>query len=116
MREKQMVPVGLNSFYITFFECENGVYAGRIESPIMQLSAEFTSLTRMIVLVESWLDAPVEDLARQPMIPSDADYVLEVIFRQSYDWQGKLINLRENTEATFRSVLELILQMEMEFA
>ncbi len=116
VRENQMVPVGLNSFYIKFSYCQYGVFKGRVTSPIMQLSADFTSLSRLVVLVEQWLDTPVEDLARKPEIPEDVDYVIEVVFRQAYDWQGKLISLRDEQEATFRSVLELLIQMEMIFS
>ena len=45
-----------------------------------------------------------------------ADYEIEIIFRQNYSWQGKLRCVKDNTEAVFRSVLELLIQLETALA
>ena len=45
-----------------------------------------------------------------------ADFEIEILFRQNYSWQGKLRYLRTGQEAVFRSVLELLIQLETALA
>lgn len=47
-----------------------------------------------------------------PGAPRDADFEIQVLFRQNFSWQGRLRCLRDDTEAPFRSVLELLIQLE----
>ena len=113
MRENRMMPMGLNTFHLTVNAEPGGLLHGQVHSIAMDRRAEFTSLSRMIILLEEWLDT----VANPPLVrPCDAvlpaDFKLEVLFRQNYSWQGRLRSLKDGTETTFRSVLELLIQLE----
>ena len=108
-----MMPMGLNTFHLTVNAEPGSLLHGQVHSIAMDRRAEFTSLSRMIILLEEWLDT----VANPPLVrPCDAvlpaDFKLEVLFRQNYSWQGRLRSLKDGTETTFRSVLELLIQLE----
>ena len=52
----------------------------------------------------------------KPDAAETADFEIEIFFRQNYSWQGKLHCLRTGHEAVFRSVLELLIQLEAALA
>ena len=117
MRENRMMPIGQNTFYITVLPKPGGEFSGEVTSAALSRSAEFTSISRLIILLEEWLDAAAELCpSGRPIVPVPADYEIEIIFRQNYSWQGKLRCIRDNTEAVFRSVLELLIRLETSFA
>ena len=114
MRENRMMPIGQNTFYLNIAPKPDGTLTGEAYSAALGRRAAFTSLSRLIVLIEEWLDT-VEEL-RPPGKPAEIagqpDFELEVILRQNFSWQGRLRNVKENTETVFRSVLELLIQLE----
>ena len=78
--------------------------------------APFTSLSRMVLLIEEWLDTADSAQMPKPGATLSADFEIEILFRQNYSWQGKLRYLRTGQEAVFRSVLELLIQLETALA
>lgn len=112
MRENQMVPIGENRFQIILdTDCDEQI-KGMVISNSQHRSANFSSLSRMLLLIESWLDSPSKGEIMLTDSDRKIDYEIEIIFRHNYTWQGKLIDLHNHTEATFRSVLELLIQLE----
>lgn len=114
MRECRMVPIGANVFGI-HLEPRNGnqiegiITGSRIRKPI-----PFTSLSRMILLLDEQLDIEYDDSSgRLPPQLGNPTFELEILFRQNFSWQGRLRWPEKGTETTFRSVLELITVMEL---
>ena len=114
MREYRMTPIGANVFGIYLESCEDGQVKGSISGGSIRKPIPFTSLSRMILLLDEQMDivsrgAP--GMAAQP--PSAPSFEIEILFRQNYSWQGKVRWPAGRKEAAFRSVLELITIIEM---
>ena len=114
MRENRMMPIGQNTFYLNIAAKPDGALTGEVYCAALDRSAPFTSVSRMIVLVEEWLDTVEEQRppGKPPGTAVEADFELEVILRQNYSWQGRLRSTKKNKETMFRSVLELLIQLE----
>ena len=110
MQENRSIAPGLGAFRLTLQSRENG-FCGYVYSAALGCRAEFTSLARLIVLLEEWMntatDSPVPSAAAAP-----ADVELEVRLRRHYSWQGQLRDLKGGAVFSFHSVLELLLQLE----
>ena len=108
MQENRSIAPGLGAFRLTLQNRENG-FCGYVYSAALGCRAEFTSLARLIVLLEEWMntatDSPVPE--KPP-----ADVELEVRLRQHYSWQGQLRDLKGGAVFSFHSALELLLQLE----
>ena len=111
MRESRMSPIGANTFGIYIDKAVDGEIRGRITGCSAPPGSSFTSLTKMILLVDDLLDQDRQ--AGQPASAAEQpDFELEILFRQNYSWQGRLRWPSGGKEATFHSVLELIFIME----
>lgn len=113
MRESRMSPIGANTFGIYIDKVADGEVSGRIAGGGAPADSRFTSLTKMILLVDELLDREQEKITLDTGQP---DFELEILFRQNYSWQGRLRWLAGGKEATFRSVLELIVVLETTLA
>ncbi len=111
MRESRMSPIGTNTFGIFIDKTMDGEISGRIVGCGAPADSRFTSLTKMILLVDELLDRDQQE-ERVTTAPRQPDFELEVLFRQNYSWQGRLRWLSGGKEATFHSVLELIFILE----
>ena len=64
MQENRSIAPGLGAFRLTFQRRENG-FCGYVYSAALGCRAEFTSLARLIVLLEEWMntatDSPVPE-------------------------------------------------------
>ena len=113
MQENRSIAPGLGAFRLTLQNRENG-FCGYVYSAALGCRAEFTSLARLIVLLEEWMntatDSPVPEKPSAAAAPADVD--LEVRLRQHYSWQGQLRDLKGGAVFPFHSVLELLLQLE----
>lgn len=114
MHECRMVPIGSNVFGIHLESREDDQIRGTITGSRIQKPIPFTSLARMILLLDEQMDIEREaPLARRPSRPGNPTFELEILFRQNYSWQGRLRWPENGVEATFRSVLELITMMQL---
>ena len=102
MQENRSIAPGLGTFRLTFQSRENG-FCGYVYSAALGCRAEFTSLARLIVLLEEWMNTAAA---------APADVELEVRLRRHYSWQGQLRDLKGGAVFSFHSVLELLLQLE----
>lgn len=110
-----MSPIGINTFGIYVDKVTDGEVHGRIVGGGAPPGSRFTSLTKMILLVDELLD---QDPREEKMTfgPEQPDFELEILFRQNYSWQGRLRWPGGGKEATFHSVLELIFVLETTLA
>ena len=113
MQENRSITPGLGAFRLTLQSRENG-FCGYVYSAALGCRAEFTSLARLIVLLEEWMntatDSPVPEKPSAAAAPADVE--LEVRLRQHYSWQGQLRDLKGGAVFSFHSVQELLLQLE----
>ncbi len=113
MQENRSIAPGLGIFRLTLRGRENG-FCGYVYSAALGCRAEFTSLARLIVLLEEWMntatDSPVPEKPSAAAAPADVE--LEVRLRRHYSWQGQLRDLKGGAVFSFHSVLELLLQLE----
>lgn len=117
MRENRMMPIGRNTFYLTAEVGKDDTICGTVQSFALNRKAEFTRLSRLVVLLEEWMDTAGDEVPAKPVLKAElADFELGILFRQNYSWQGRLRCIEAGTEATFRSVLELLIQLETMFA
>ena len=95
MQENRSITPGLGAFRLTLQSRENG-FCGYVYSAALGCRAEFTSLARLIVLLEEWMntatDSPVPEKPSAAAAPADVE--LEVRLRQHYSWQGQLRDLK----------------------
>lgn len=113
MRETRILPIGTNTFRIYIDRRDGEIIQGRLTGGGSNAVVEFTSISRMIILLDGLLDLEERssDLS-PPELPGTPTYELEILFRQNSSWQGRLKLLKEGKEAAFRSVLELIFLLE----
>ena len=117
MRENRMLPIGANTFRIFADSGEGGEIRGRISGGLLASPLTFSSLSRMVLLLEEQLDVGGAELPTRPAANSTpADFELDILFRQNYSWQGRLRMPQIGKEVTFRSVLELLILMETALA
>lgn len=114
LREK-MFPCQSREAVITIQTYHNGILDGYLQHPRLSGREKIQSLSQMILLLNSLLD--LEDCPNPslPLIPAayaasgDASvFRIQILFREHYTWQGRLIWQNENLEVVFHSAIELI--------
>lgn len=109
-----MLPVGANTFQIYLDPNYPGEFRGVAYGSGALIPLEFSTISRLIVQMDDVLDR------NEPGIKcprGDApSYIIEVLFRQNYSWQGRLRWPAAKKEAVFHSVLELIFLLETDLA
>lgn len=115
MNSTRLVPSGSSTFLIRIDDTSNGDIKGVVDGAALKSPLEFTSFMNLIFMLEDVLDQyETFSLAEGLNIHKVADNFepnleLEVLFRQNHSWQGKIRLLDKKKEATFRSVLELLI-------
>ena len=105
MKENRMLPIGTETFRIFVDEAEDGVIRGRVSG------GTFPEET-LFLLLEEQLDTGGAPKASPIKCTETPTFELDILFRQNYSWQGRLRWTKGGKEAAFRSVLELLIQME----
>lgn len=117
MKARRLSPIGANTFQVQVDSWEDGSLKGLVTGPALPEPTPFSSLPRLILLLDSLMDLepePSEVKAPSPGIRPTLE--LDILFRQNYSWQGRLRWLEGRKEAVFRSVLELMILIETIFA
>ena len=112
MRETRIKPIGANTFWIRLERNPDGGLRGSVEGGILAQEIEFSSISKMILLLDTAMDTESGIVMAKPTRHGEPTFILEVLFRQNCSWQGRMIWPREGKEASFRSVLELIVLIE----
>ncbi len=111
----KMTPCQSREAVVTVLSYCNGVMDGYLQHPRLSGKEKLHSLSQMVLLLNSLLD--LEDCPRNPLpfispicdsSDSIAIFRIQILFREHYTWQGKLIWQDEGQEAVFRSGIELI--------
>lgn len=113
MKENRLRPIGMNTFRVYVDSKEDGQIRGRVLGGAIKEPVPFTSLSRMVLLIEERMDIDLDEKPESPVMhPGVPTFELEILFRQNYSWQGRLRWPKGQREASFRSVLELLILME----
>ena len=93
----------------------DGILDGYLRHPRLVHEAKLQSLSQLVLLLNSLLD--LEDCPKRPLpfiAPAQegregiAVFRIQILFREHYTWQGKLIWQNENMEVVFHSGIELL--------
>lgn len=114
LREK-MFPCQSREAVVTVQTYHNGNMDGYLQHPRLSGREKIQSLSQMILLLNSLID--MEDCPNPslPLVPSAGPgsdsarvFRIQILFREHYTWQGRLIWQNENLEVVFHSAIELI--------
>lgn len=111
----KMLPCHSREAIVTVRAYDKGIMSGCLRHPRLEKKEEFQSLSQMLLLLNGLLD--LEDCPNHPLplIHSEckkresiAQFRIQILFREHYTWQGRLVWQNENQEVVFHSVMELI--------
>lgn len=112
---EKMLPCQSREAVVTVSFYQNGIMKGFLRHPRLEKKEEFESLSQMILILNGLLN--LEECPNHPLPlihdkgnaeGSIAVFRIQILFREHFTWQGKLIWQNENQEAVFHSALELI--------
>lgn len=110
-----MTPCNSREAVVTVMSYENGIMKGWLQHPRLDEREELKSLSQMVLLLNSLMDLENCPNPPPPFIRQEYDgdgkrdiFRIQILFREHYTWQGKLIWQNENCEFVFHSVIELI--------
>lgn len=110
MWETKVSALGVNTFQIWLDPDTPGEFHGKVAGAGLTSPAAFSSLSRMIVLLDDLMDR--ENRGVPGALPGKASFELDILFRQNYSWQGRFRRPGDPKATTFHSVLELLILLE----
>ncbi len=115
MLRERMIPCQSREAVVTVLSYENGVLEGCLQHPRLEKSEKLKSVSQLVLLLDSLLDlegsmnSPLSLVPRErSQAESKAVFRIQILFREHYTWQGRLIWENENQEIIFHSAIELI--------
>lgn len=114
LREK-MFPCQSREAVVTIHEYHDGIMDGYLQHPRLAGRERICSLSQMVLLLNSLID--MEDCPNPslPLVPvqreereTGTSFRIQILFREHYTWQGRLIWQDRNQEVVFHSAIELI--------
>ena len=100
----KMLPCQSREAFVTVTSYRSGIMDAYLQHPRLEGKAvRIQSLAQLILMLDALLD-----MEYCPGSPLMAAFRIQILFREHYTWQGKLVWQDEDQEAVFRSVLELI--------
>ncbi len=110
MKETKPVPENAGLYALYLKKQEGGNISGSFLPEKGGETVPFSSLSRMVLLMDQDMDVPregeVQGYAQNP------DFELEILFRRNSSWQGRLYRPGNPNAQLFRSVLELLTLLE----
>ena len=114
LREK-MFPCQSREAVVTIQFYRNGIMDGYLQHPRLAKREKVYSLSQIVLLLNSLLD--LEDSMGSPLplvhqdcngLESIAVFRIQILFREHYTWQGRLVWQDEEKETVFHSCIELL--------
>lgn len=112
---RKLIPCQTMEALVVVIDYTDGQMSGILRHPRLEEPLPLYSLSQLILELDSLLD--LEECPDSPLplvrpIPKEecaiATFQIQVLFRECYTWQGRLVWKERNEEASFRSVLELM--------
>ena len=115
MLHERMLPCGSREAVVTVTSYTDGILCGSLQHPRLSGGEKLQSLSQMILLLNGLLDL---ESCPNPPLPlvytlgsggrNQAVFRIQILFREHYTWQGRLIWQNENQEYVFHSAMELM--------
>lgn len=115
MLRGKMTPCHSREALVTVSSYRNGIMDGCLQHPRLDGKVNIQSLSQLILTLNGLLD--LEDCPGYPLplvMPREqgkeymACFRIQILFREHYTWQGKLIWQDEEIETVFHSCIELM--------
>jgi hypothetical protein len=110
-----MIPCQSREAVVTVLSYKNGIMDGYLQHPRLNGKEKIQSLSQMLLLLNGLADL---ESCPNPSLPlvlrecsdigSSSIFRIQILFREHYTWQGKLIWQNENQEIVFHSAIELM--------
>ena len=119
MLQGRMVPCQSREALVTIMSYRNGIMDGCLQHPRLDRKVNIQSLSQLMMTLNSLLD--LEDCPRcpLPLVMAQGDsrtcmavFRIQILFREHYTWQGRLIWKDRNQEIVFHSAIELIQMLD----
>ena len=114
LREK-MIPCQSREALVTVLSYRNGIVDGYLQHPRLQQKVAIQNLAQLLLVLNDLLDlencpnSPLPFVSQEePDREQIAVFRIQVLFREHYTWQGRLIWENENQEAVFHSAIEMV--------
>ena len=115
MLRERMLPCQSREAVVTVRSYQNGILDGYLQHPRLEKKEKLKSVSQLVLLLDSLLDlegsmnSPLSLVPRErSQAESKAVFRIQILFREHYTWQGRLIWENENQEIIFHSAIELI--------
>lgn len=114
LREK-MIPCQSREAVVTVLSYHKGVMSGYLQHPRLDGREKIESLSQLLLLLNSLID--MEHCMNNPLPFVSSEYggekhiavfSIQILFREHYTWQGRLIWKERRQEYVFHSAIELI--------
>lgn len=113
--KEKMFPCQSREAVVTVQTYHDGILEGYLQHPRLSGREKIQSLSQMILLLNGLLDMEDCPSPSLPLLPSAyggnrsaSVFRIQILFREHYTWQGRLIWQNENLEVVFHSAIELI--------
>lgn len=113
MLRDKMYPCQSREAVVTVQAYHNGIMDGYLQHPRLEGIERVQSLPQMILLLNSLID--IEDCPNPSLSPVPREkgekttvFRIQILFREHYTWQGRLIWQDTDQEIVFHSAIELI--------
>lgn len=115
---ENMIPCQSREAIVGVMSYHDGIIHGYLQHPRLEKEETIKSLSQMILLLDSLID--LEGCQNQPLPLVQLEsgkrdemvFYIQILFREHYTWQGRLVWQNEKQEYVFRSVLELLQLMD----
>lgn len=111
---EKMTPCNSREAVVSVLSYEDGRLEGNLQHPRLRAGEELKSLSHMVLLLNSLIDMEKCPNAPPPLIKTDSSgqdgatvFRIQILFREHYTWQGRLVWQNQNKEFAFRSTIEL---------
>lgn len=111
----KMLPCRSREAVVTVRSYCNGIMDGYLQHPRLDGKEKIQSLSQLVLLLNGLVDMESCPNPSLPLVPREYSaeergsvFRIQVLFREHYTWQGRLIWQNENQEVVFRSAIELI--------
>lgn len=115
MLRERMIPCQSREAVVTVLSYQSGILDGYLQHPRLEKKEKLKSVSQLVLLLDSLLDlegslnSPLPLVTREHTdLKNAAVFKIQILFREHYTWQGRLIWKNENQEIVFHSVIELI--------
>lgn len=116
---KKMNPCNSRETVVTVKSYNDGVMLAYLQHPRLKKTEEIHSMSQMMLLINSLLDLEDSLFQPLPLVPAEttdsdnlAVFRIQILFREHYTWQGRLIWQDENMEMVFHSSIELMQMLD----